>query len=101
MNLEKFTEIINTLSKESETAGELYKLKVDILDFLDPYHGIITLLIKEIYGEEGNDWFGWFCYENDFGKGNLEAWDENGNPICYDVKSLWECLEEKRISKDQ
>ena len=96
MNLETFTRIIETLQRESETIGDLYQKKVDLIEFVDPYHSVITLLITEIYGEEGHDWFSWFCYENDFGKGSLEAWDENGKPFCQDVKSLWEYLEEKR-----
>jgi hypothetical protein len=52
--------------------------------------------MKEIYGEEGVDWFSWFCYENDYGQGGLEAWDENKNPICYSFESLWEYLEKLR-----
>lgn len=101
MTLENFQKIIDTLQKESDTIGELYQKKVDLIEFVDPYHSVISLLLKEIYGEEGNDWFSWFCHENDFGRGNLEAWDENGDPFCKDVKSLWEYLEEKRINKDQ
>lgn len=96
MKLEEFTQIIDTLQKESDTIGELYDKKVDLIEFVDPYHSVITLLLKEIYGEEGHDWFSWFCHENDFGRGSLEAWDENGEPFCQDVESLWEYLEEKR-----
>lgn len=94
MNLETFTQIIETLQKESETIGDLYERKVDLIEFTDPYHGVISLLLREIYGEDGHDWFSWFCYENDFGKKKMEAWDENENPICYDVESLWRFLEE-------
>lgn len=94
MTLEKFTELINSLQTESDIISDLYKNKVDLIEFVDPYHSIITLLITEIYGEEGHDWFSWFCYENDFGKKKMEAWDENENPICYDVESLWRFLEE-------
>ena len=96
MQYEKFEELISSLQRESNTIGELYERKVDLIEFADPYHGVISLLLKEIYGEEGHDWFSWFCYENDFGKGSLEAWDENGKPFCQDVKSLWEYLEEKK-----
>ena len=96
MKLEEFTQVIDTLQKESDTIGDPYQKKVDLIEFVDPYHGVISILLKEIYGEEGHDWFSWFCYENDFGKGSLEAWDENGDPFCQDAKSLWEYLEEKR-----
>jgi hypothetical protein len=64
-----------------------------LFDFLDPYHEIISTLIKEVYGEEGYDWWSWFCNDNDFGQKGLEAFDENKNPICYGFESLWEFLE--------
>ena len=94
MTLEKFTEIINILQEESNKITNLYRMKVDLIDFADPYHSVISILIKEIYGEEGYDWFSWFCYERDFGAKEVGAWDGNQNPICYDVESLWNYLEE-------
>jgi hypothetical protein len=45
------------------------------MDLVDPYYMIIDRLMKEVYGEEGADWFNWFCFENDFGTKGLEAWD--------------------------
>lgn len=72
---------------------ELYKNKVDLIEFVDPYHNIIDELFKSIYGKEGHEWIDWFCYENNFGEKGKNAWDENKNPICYDYKSLWEYLE--------
>ena len=75
-------------------------------------------LIKEIYGEDGYEWFSWYCYDNEFGQkdwsttptckmkenGTTElineagevrfgAHDAEGNPICYSHESLWEYLE--------
>jgi hypothetical protein len=29
-----------------------------------------------------------------------QAWDENKNPICYDIPSLWKHVEELRVSVD-
>jgi hypothetical protein len=92
MTYENFASIVETLQKQSDLVSNLYIMKVDLLEFSDPYDSIISILIKEIYTAEGYDWFSWFCYENDFGTGKLDANDENG-PICYDVKSLWEFLE--------
>ncbi len=94
MTLEKFTEIINILKEESDRLTELYQMKVDLIEFVNPYHSIIETLIREIYGGEGIDWFSWFCYERDFGDKEVGAWDEDGNPICYDIESLWNYLEE-------
>ncbi len=93
MTYERFLKIITEIEKQDKLVSALYDLKVDLIDWTDPYSSIIGELIKEIYGEEGYDWFGWFCYETDFGNKEVGAWGENGNPICYDVKSLWEYLE--------
>lgn len=93
MTYERFLKVTKSLKKQDETVSTLYKKKVDLLDFVDPYHSVITELIKEVYGEEGYDWWSWFCYESDYGSKGIGAWDENGNPICYDYKSTWEYLE--------
>jgi hypothetical protein len=96
MTYETFLKITLELQRQERIVDDLYKNKIDLLEFVDPYHGLIHLLIKEIYGEEGVDWFSWFCYENDYGRGTLEAWDENKNRICYSLESLWEYLEKLR-----
>jgi len=93
MTYERFLKIITEIEKQDKLVSALYDLKVDLIDWTDPYSSIIGELIKEIYGEEGYDWFSWFCYERNFGSKEIGAWDENGNPICYDVKSLWKYLE--------
>jgi hypothetical protein len=96
MTYENFLKVITTIEKQDKAVSALYDLKVDLIEWTDPYGAIIGELLKEIYGEEGVDWFNWYCYENNFGTGKLEAWDENKNPICYDHKSLWEYLEKLR-----
>ena len=93
MTYERFLKIITEIEKQDKLVSALYDLKVDLIDWTDPYSSIIGELIKEIYGEEGYDWFSWFCYERDFGSKEIGAWDKNGEPICYDVKSLWEYME--------
>lgn len=93
MTYETFLKLTLELQRQERIVDDLYKNKIDLLEFIDPYHGLIHLLIKEIYGEEGVDWFSWFCYENDYGRGTLEAWDENKNRICYSLESLWEHME--------
>jgi len=94
MKYEKFEKIINNLKIQDSIIDDLYSKKVDLIEFVNPYNYIIESLIEEIYGDEGSNWFFWFCYENQFGSGGLDANDEEGNPICYDIKSLWEYLEE-------
>jgi hypothetical protein len=94
MTYENFLKVILQLQKQDRIIDNLYKNNVDLIEFVDPYYVIIQTLMKEIYGEEGVDWFNWFCYENDFGTKGLEAWDENKNRICYSHETLWQYLEE-------
>jgi hypothetical protein len=96
MTYETFLKVTLELQKQDHIINNLYKNKIDLLEFVDPYHKVITLLIKEVYGEEGFDLWSWFCYENDYGQGTLEAWDKDGTPICYSFESLWEYLEKLR-----
>ena len=93
MTYENFLKVTLQLQKQDHIIDNLHTINIDLLEFVDPYHMIISLLLKEVYGEKGLDWWSWFCYENDFGQGKLEAWDENKNPICYSLESLWEFLE--------
>ena len=117
MEYKVFSKIISELKKDSEKVDKLYSLGIDLIDFRDGLHSVISLLMKEIYGEAGYDWFSWFCYESDYGKKDWSkydvyetvdgktikikdkgqtrygATDENGDPICYSIKSTWEYLE--------
>ena len=97
MTYENFLKVTLQLQKQDRVISDLYKHNVNLIEFVDPYHQVTSILIKEVYGEEGYGWWSWFCYENDFGQKGLEAWDENKNPICYSVESLWEYLEQLRL----
>jgi hypothetical protein len=125
MKYENFLKVIMTQRKMEEQVAKAYDLKINLMDFVDDYHLITKTLLTEIYGEQGYDWYTWFCYENEYGEkdwsksptlikqddGNfvtLEhsevvhgATDENGNPICYSFLSLWEFLESEYHSKDK
>ena len=119
MKYDRFCRIVLGLQKEDRVIKQAYDIGVDMINFVDPYHKIINELITEVYGEEGYDWFSWFCFESEFGqkdwsKGDsykqnpdgtstlihkdgevrFGAYDDKGNPICYSVRSLWEYLEE-------
>lgn len=100
MKLEDFKKLIQTLKEADTQIDDAYKAKIDLIDFVDVYHGVITLLLKEIYGEEGEDYLSWWLYENDFGRGGLEAYDEDGKQILRTEEELWEFLEEKRKIKN-
>lgn len=93
MTYENFLKVILQLQKQDRIIDNLYKNKVDLIEFAEPYHTIISILIEGLYGEEGIGWFNWYCYENDFGTKGLEAWDADKNLICYSHETLWEYLE--------
>lgn len=93
MTYKTFLKIVKTLQNTDNTIDKLYKLNVNLTEFVDPWEKVISLLLTEVYGAEGYDWFSWFCYENDFGKKGHGAWDTDGNPICVNIKSTWEFLE--------
>jgi hypothetical protein len=91
MTKKKFLKLLLTLQKESLIIGKSYELGIDLINFVDPYHEIVSLLIKEIYGKKGYDWFSWYCYDNDFGTKGLEAYSGKKR-ICYSHDTLWEYL---------
>jgi hypothetical protein len=95
MNEEKFKSIIEITEKINKNCSSLHSLGVDLMDYNDSYHKIIRLLMSSIFKEEGMDWIDWYLYERPSFKGtDNHAWDENGNPICYDIPSLWETVKE-------
>jgi len=93
MKYERFEKIVLELQEQDKVLTQLNNHNIDLANFIDPYFIIINELIQEVYGDEGYDWFSWFCWENNFGEGDLNAYDDN-TPICYSVNSLWEYLEE-------
>ena len=96
MDYKEFNSILDNLRQMSDTVDEVHKFGVDLLEFSDPLHRVIKILLREIYIFEGWEWIDWYCYECDFGRKKMGAWDENGNEICYDDKSLWEYVEKLR-----
>ena len=99
MKIEAFEYLISEIKSASSLDSKFYKLGLDIQSISDPYHKIISHLLKVYYGEAGEDWISWFLYERSDDGGD-QAWDEDGTPICYDVPSLWDCVEKLRVSGD-
>ena len=81
MEYSEFLKVILGQKEASEKVHEAYKLGIDLIEFVEIYESISSILIKEIYGEEGADWYSWFCYENEYGEKGVQAWDENEQPI--------------------
>ena len=102
MKLEVFAEILNKLRKQSDKEHALYALDVDLINFSDDYSSVINILLEIYYGKEGADWIAWYLWERDPVGDQYQATDKDGNPICYDVKSLWEEVEQCRLdNKDE
>jgi hypothetical protein len=117
MTYENFLKVILTQKKMEEEVNKAYKMKIDLMDFVDDYQTMVATLLKEVYGQEGYEWYSWFCWDNDYGTKDWSntkrlidstlvdnddpfgARDEKGNPICYDYKSTWEYLEQLRNEK--
>jgi len=97
MKLEVFTEILNKLRKQSDKEHALYVLDIDTINFSDNYTSVINILLEVYYGKDGADWISWYLYERDPVGTIDQATTNDGKPICYDVKSLWEEVEQSRL----
>jgi len=102
MKLEVFTEVLNRLRKQSDKQDVLYELDIDLINYSDDYTSIINILLEVYYGKEGTDWIYWYLYERDPVGTIDQATTNDGKPICYDIKSLWEEVEQCRLdNKDE
>ena len=118
MTYEHFLKILLNYRSFSENVSALYDIGFDLHEGKYPtvaqVEGMLEAAIESHYGEEGVDWVNWFIYESDWGekdwsttdcynhKGDLihkkgefryGATDENGNPICHSIESLYKHLE--------
>jgi len=101
MKLEVFEKIVTLIKEQSERSFKLAEMGVDLINYEDSYSAAITLLFRAYYGAEGEDWISWYLYEKESLSGEiLQAWDKEGNEMCYDIPSLWKCVEELRCADD-
>ena len=96
MEYKQFKKLIEDLEKSLERSSTLYDLGMDLMNYNDIYHEIISSLMLSTFNVEGKDWIDWYLYERPGfnGKEPLKAFDKNGNEICHNIKSLWETVEE-------
>jgi hypothetical protein len=93
MNFEKFKEFIKDLEKIRKRYSDLYNSGIDLAEYNDLFYKIIDNLTSSVFTDDGKDWIDWYLYERIGFSGNTNpATDENGNPICYDIKSLWKVV---------
>jgi len=100
MKLEVFTEVLNRLRKQSDKEHELYALDIDLVNYSDDHNSVINILLEVYYGKEGADWIGWYLWERD-PVGTIDQATNDGLPICYDIKSLWEEVERCRLENKE
>lgn len=95
MTLETFTKMIDAINEYDSKIHQLYKLGVDLIHLNDDFWKyVMEPLFIEAFGEKGADWVNWFIYERPSFRKDSEhhATDEKGNPICYDIPSLFEFI---------
>ena len=123
MTYEHFEKLMNANKEYHEKMQKMYDIGIEFkgeLEFMLCIDRIIDTAITSEYGEEGAETILWFIYDNEWGKkdwrgdtwgydqkgkivkiaGNVDGYgmhNKDGNPICYDLKSLWEYLEGNKI----
>lgn len=87
---ENFCKMISILQDIDERSDELYRLKIDLVEYGDEYHKIIYMLLGEVFTEAQLDWFSWWMYERTppYGGKTLEAYDEKGKEINFETPEL-------------
>ncbi len=97
MDFKQFKEVIERLKKVSERSHSAYLIGLDLMNYDEDYHNVVTILLKSIFEEEGCDWISWFLYEREGFNGKiLPAQDADGNEICHTIESLWETVKQYR-----
>jgi len=98
MTKELFEEIILNIQVMSEKNRQMYKLGIDLMEYIEPYEKINDLLFKSHFNDEQIGWIDWYLYERPSmiknGKPN-QAWntvDGQKLEICHTIDSLWETV---------
>lgn len=101
MTIEDFTRFIEIETERQEKIDKLYHMDIDMIQFFEPFYEREKILLKYIYDEEGINWIEWYLFERPrLPEGEHHAWDENENPICYDIPSLYSFVEESHKIKN-
>lgn len=97
MLLNEFENLLERYKTFSDKISELHDLGFDFFEgkypLMSDVEKLFDIMIATHYNEHGVDWINWFIYETDYGQKDMEGKDENGEPICYDIKSLYEYVE--------
>jgi hypothetical protein len=90
MTKEKFKKVVGLLEAHSYKSEMIYKHGIDIVDFTNDLQEVISILMKEAFGEEADDWISWWLYEKDFGKReDIKAYEKDGTEILDTIDNLY------------
>jgi hypothetical protein len=93
MDYEKFKTVVETLENVKDLNIAAYDIGVNLMDYSDNYHKIITILLASVFDAEGIGWIEWYLYERKSHNGSiLTAEDGEGNMICHNIDSLWDTV---------
>lgn len=98
MTLEAFKKVVSLLKKNSERDDKFYKLGIDIINLQDELHGVINILLKSHYSEEGEDMISWWLWESTEKFLYNEAGEKTND--LTEVEAIWKYVEEIRKSPD-
>jgi len=95
MKQDIFMKCCERMKTASNNIDAVYKLNIDLHEFMDDEHWVVQHLWSVILTPEGYDWFSWFMYEKAYLyelKEDMKAWDENKNEICQTLPDLYNFL---------
>lgn len=100
MKLEDFLKIINICEESDINSTILNNIGINISDsyITESIDYLISFIIKNEYGQDGYDWFNWWCYELPSLKekypNDIHAKECDGTPIILDTpEQLYNFLE--------
>lgn len=91
MTREDFKKMIGLIEGHSYKSEMVYNYGIDAIEFTDELNKVISMLMREAFGEIGYDWISWFLYEKESGaREDIRAFDENDNEIIRDIDELYD-----------
>ena len=92
--LKKALDLVQETQTFLDEVREVLHTDVFEIPAIENFYRMFDLLINSHYTTEGQDWIFWWCYENDFGKAGLEAFDEYDKEICRNFDELYELVKQ-------
>lgn len=98
MNKEQFIKIMDAIIKRYNTLNKLYDKTARLIGDCDRLIEATNLepiidAVAEVVGDN-SDWIYWYIFDNDCGKGDQFATDENDNKLPSEtLDDLWELIQ--------